>query len=674
MKGNNVSPWSERFTWLWFNEPEIFDMTQEDFDNIAKGLHDRNITTAMTFSRTHFRLSFYPVWDKITECISKIVKACHKYGIKVVEHHSCCLMFDKNFPERNKEIAELDPKKWVGVSEFHDEPVIDGVNLMSCTQVDGRTDKTTKTLYNAHIMCFNDPQYRKIYFDYVKTLLDTGIDGIMNDDVQYLGRGHACTCRHCRRMFFEQTGYTLPGPEHWEEFFENYNDPVYIAWKRFKKQSTERFYRDLTVLYEEYGKPLMRPNYSSTVITHDRTRYGFDTCLDLWDFIFQENCFSNVIKESYLQSMSEAVHRFAAAERKGRPSMSMFYPDREDSTYFSWALARSWGQLYTGTYNDIDITPLEKPYRLFEIKYSEFYANPKKFSDLAFWFSTDTRDYVENAREACMNPFIARMQSAYVAGLGIDMVFQDDTQEELAKHKNIVFQSVASISNEALARISRFVSDGGNIMVYGEFAAFDENAKARSKQEKEAMLGFKLEKGTQKYGKGTVTVSDEIVGRPEFQPEVYTPRNVEGSTPCRTVPCHYERHLEIGQRMCELVGDGQVARLGETDGRLVSTAYLTDGGFALHLLNIANTVSEKECDADHEAHIPCYEKGAKKLDGFTVSIKKPPIEADPAKAALVSPELDHEIPLQIKEQNGRWELTVPDGCFSGYAMIIVRLG
>ena len=88
------SPWEERFTWFWFCKDEILDYTQEDFDRRARELHDRGVTVAINFTMTHFRIGFYPYWDVIHEAMRKFAVACHKYGIRVVEHHSTSLIHD----------------------------------------------------------------------------------------------------------------------------------------------------------------------------------------------------------------------------------------------------------------------------------------------------------------------------------------------------------------------------------------------------------------------------------------------------------------------------------------------------------------------------------------------------------------------------------------------------
>ncbi len=86
--------WAERYTFIWYNAREIFHWTEEDFDRRAREMHEQGITTAITFSSTHFRFSFIPWWDDIHRCLANMVKACHKYGIKLVEHHSSNLRFN----------------------------------------------------------------------------------------------------------------------------------------------------------------------------------------------------------------------------------------------------------------------------------------------------------------------------------------------------------------------------------------------------------------------------------------------------------------------------------------------------------------------------------------------------------------------------------------------------
>ena len=87
----NLNPWEQGFCWFWCNDDEIFNYSEEDFERRAEILAKSGITVIMTFSLTHFRMGFYPYWKELNESLAKLVRACHKWGIRVVEHHSASL-------------------------------------------------------------------------------------------------------------------------------------------------------------------------------------------------------------------------------------------------------------------------------------------------------------------------------------------------------------------------------------------------------------------------------------------------------------------------------------------------------------------------------------------------------------------------------------------------------
>ena len=85
--------WDEKFTFFWYNQREIFEWSQSDFDHQAKQLAEAGITGVMTFSVTHFRWTYHKYKREILEALRKLTAACHKYNITVEEHHSCHLTY-----------------------------------------------------------------------------------------------------------------------------------------------------------------------------------------------------------------------------------------------------------------------------------------------------------------------------------------------------------------------------------------------------------------------------------------------------------------------------------------------------------------------------------------------------------------------------------------------------
>lgn len=672
------NPWAEIYAFMWYNSNEIWNYTQEDWNRRAKELQEDGITTVMTFSVTHYRMSYYPYWTEINECLRKMVKACHKYGIKVVEHHSSHLTSRldtehgwKRF-EENQRVRNGKYDDWKKVFPYLScSRMIDGKKIDDMSQIDGRTGKIADNVYGTYSLCFNNPDYREVYFNYMKEVIATGIDGIMNDDIQYFADENACACEHCRKLFKEQTGYYLPEPDEWDDFFGNYENPAYIAWKKFKFDSTSRMYYDLTKFYKDLGVELIRPNYTSHVIVNN-TSYSFERCNDLWSVIMQENCFSAIDKQSYLAYYFEAVHRYAAARRYGVPSLSVFYPEAQDSVYFTWALAKSWGQLFSGTYEGKTASALERVYRAFERENMRYYTAPDKISDVSFYFSLKTRDYTEDAAEKYMFKLAGQMQAAYVSGLGVDMVFENDSVEELLRHKNVVMSYVAMVGDEELKRLAEFVCRGGRLIILGDFARFKEDGSARGEDEVQAKFGveFKNDQAV-KCGDGEIwRMSFEPEGS-EFQSSVWAnhwTENVEGAK--AQLSKWKRQNAGTGAVLKRIVGEPEIV-LDSANDRTVVSGYVVDGALAIHILNLSDTIPEEPCKVSHSDEIKNFTSGGDKLPESKLKVKIPQGIAA-KKAVLRSPELSKEIELGMVVCNGVMEITIPGNEFSGYALVALE--
>jgi len=675
------NPWAQAYTWLWYNDEEIFNYTQEDWDNKAKELHDRGVTIALSFSLTHFRIGYYPYWKEINECIRKMVVACHKYDIKLVEHHSTHLtlnlLTELGWDRLDGDLLAYGAGKcsrdhWKKIFPYlTDSRTVEGKFLPDLAQIDGSTGELATNVYGAYSLCFNNPDYREVYFNYVKDVVKLGIDGIMNDDIQFFGDMKACTCKHCRKLFKEQTGYDIPDPEHWDEFFENYDNPAYIAWKKFKFASTTRMYRDLTKLYDDMGVKLLRPNYSSDVLMHCQTCYSFDRCMDLWTSIFQENCFSAIIKQSYINFYTEAIHRYAAGRRHNVPSMSMFYPDREDTVYFGWALARSWGQLYNGTCEGVDITPVEKPYRVFERENMRFYTAPDKIADVSFYFSQKTRDYTEDAMVRYMHKFMGGMQAAYVSGLSVDMVFETDDVEELLRHKTVVLSHVAMVSDEEISRFAEFARRGGRLIILGEFALFNEDGSARDANAVEAAFGvdFQADKAA-KCGDGEIWRMSFAPSESEYQPTIWCFRRVEKPEPEEVVMSKWEMQKAGTGAVLAAIVKPQL-KIECANDRVVLTGYAVDGGLALHIMNLKDTVAEKPGKTDHTEIIENFTPNGEKLPTAKLTVELPE-GVKVSRACLKSPEIESDMSLEMSVNGNVAVINIPGNTFSGYALIAVE--
>ncbi len=725
MEIKTKTPWEAKFTWTWISYDEIWNYTQEDFDKRAKDFNDRGITHAIIFTLTHFRMGFYRYWDKIHSALKMLCDACHKYDIKVIEHNSASLIHDvlrsEGFARLEEDIGSFSDWKstvedWIEVPRFLvSDPEVFGHKIKDMLQIDGRTGKVADTIYKCSVFCYNNPEYRDMYKKYRMLELETvPFDGMMDDDIQWFADGNSCTCEHCRKKFKEKYGYDLPQPEDWDKFYNDYNNPAFVSWCRFRRESTEEWWKELDDMYKSLGFNMIRPTYSSDVLKWAPTLSCLGGCMDRYQFLFQENCFSAIMKNSYPDFMVEAIHRFAHAERNGIPSMSMFYPDREDSTYFSWALSRTWGQLYTGTCEGVDITGIEKKYRDFENENILAYSSPKKVEDIAFYYSTKTRDFTapqyEMAEKYSLN-CLGAMQAAIYSRLGVGMAFENATVEEHLKHPAIVSAFSAMIEDEELATLKEYAVQGGKLIIYGDFAtvdgknipreandvlaklgidakasAFDAsgdmaatyNGKSISVSNMKALLTFEGAEAVATIGGKNVGIRAKVgdgeivwiaakVNESEYQKTIWSKRRTPKPEPAENQPWLRDHQLAHSGAIFDLLIDRQYKIKCDID-ELLAGVYNTEAGLAINIANIKDTISKESEMVAHSDIIPSFAKDAPKLPEIKVSVK-----CDGAKGAtLKSPELAGDVKLDTTYTNGVAEFIIPADIFASYALIVIE--
>jgi hypothetical protein len=645
--------------------------------------------------------------------------------MKVIEHHSSHLTYQP--------VQESDWERYLapdsGHAHFKDfrgtsqsNPAFDGVHLDDFAQMDGSTGKPALSSYihtegkdvhwifkhyNGHAHCFNHPAYENAYWKHLKDIIEKAhVDGMMNDDVQWFGGGNACACESCRAKFKEETGYDLPYPDKWGEFFEHYEKPEYIAWKKFKKKSSGDFHRRMDAHYKSIGFHPMRPAYCAEVLPFDTTCYGFESASELWDYIFQECC--GIIRYSYVCFAGEAIHRYAMAKRKGVPPMALLYPETKDSMYASWALCRSWGQMYTGT-GGIGSQLYDKPYRDFEKAYSRYLDAPEKKPDVSFFFSESTRDYSDkDAPQKYMKPFMSYLESAYVTGLTCDMVFRADSVETLSDSPAIAAVYIAMIGDEEIGRLRSYVENGGRLMLFGSFALKNEDGTLRS-----------LNEGLEKLGVRSRLVKQQYEGKELFSFEgrehIFTGARTEYTLEANgTVIAKGEGGEVLG--ICESVGKGEIilhpgdvsdnpiqpaiwprgntpidasaipemkagngklltlclkSRSIEHDQEdLLATVYEASGATTIHLVNTAGMLPETDSFGTIKDPVPAFCDGADKVPSFTIRLNNS--SKIPASAEIVSPESDGSTPVPCSLDGNTLVLQIPENIFSGYGFIILK--
>ena len=652
--------WEERYAWFRYNADEIFRWTDADFDRRIRKIAEEGATAIITYSCTHFRFSFIPWWDDILRCITRLAEACHRYGIKLVEHSSTNLRYnpldDADWADLYRDVtlegSSIDD--FPGLREFVvSDPVMDGSPISSWVQIDGATGRPVRSYYHGYALCFNNPDYRRVYFSYLRRVFDTGVDGMMNDDIQYYPG--ACTCEHCRRLFRAQYGYDLPDPAHWGDFWYHFESPAFIAFLKFRQESTDRFYSDIIELEKSCGVHMLRPNYTSSILDCNWSALPFEHSAKYFTNIFQENNNSSMIRYSYPQFMTESIERHALAERHGVPSMSLFYPRRKDSVYFSWAMSHTWGQMYTGSAEQLDLTALEAPYRAFEKAHLSLLGDHRKVPDLAIYLSVPTRDYQDYSAymtKGKPRPWSYWLQAACVSGLQTDMVFDTDDLESLKKQKMIVLAGVTMLSDAELERLRAFADGGGKLVLIGDCGTLDETGRVRPAGQAEAALGgnvTRLPHDPEEDAFFWDLTSRRTVGKATYIPFAGNPLPKIRNTRGRTL-----RALLPGRPAVEL------------PERFLAGVYDVGDRYALHIADTKDLIPEGPCMVGHQDLIPGYCPGDRVDEAFTVTCSLP---RKIRTVRLYSPTNEGALTLPVTNADGSAVFTVPAAAFGGYALI-----
>ncbi len=608
-----IDPWDTRFAFFWYNDQEIFRDTDADLARKAEAFADVGINHVITFSATHFRWSFRRHWDLLTETLARVVTACHAAGIRVTEHHSSHLTHNPIDEAGERQVEQRlrtrgsSLASWPHLREDCDaDPVIDGVRLSSWRQIDGRTGTWARSAYAGRYdyqgwtFCFNNPHYRRAYLAYLETLYATGIDGIMTDDVEWFGAGHACACPICRRLFREQTGHDLPEPgPAWERWHGDHGDPSYVAWLRFRTSSTTAFHQAVSDHYRGLGIRPLRPNYSERVLHRDPHGISLEDLPDL-DWIFKENDYSTIVRYSWCSWAIEAAHRFAVGRWRGIPPMSMFYPDRPDTVRFCWALAMSWGHLYLATPEGRSLERAEKRLRRFEVAHPELLRRVRRVASLSFYDSRATRDLYEHAEERSVAGLIAWTQACYRRNVPFDL-FQPEELDRLPLYRVVVLNEAAFLGDAELDALRGFVHAGGTLVWTGATGSRDESGAARDAR----ALGRCWEIAsfaavpdgappvTARIGAGRLVL---VAGDYALEPVEGIARPEDGGrearVPWQPVSAAQERlRDELVAFLCGLAG-GADLEIEDLPAGVLATVFVTECGDSLvvHLVNAAQTL------------------------------------------------------------------------------------
>ncbi|MDD4816519.1 MAG: hypothetical protein PHI85_00925 [Victivallaceae bacterium] len=659
-----------RASWRFFHcdEHEIFEADDAEFDADARRMAVAGFTHVMTFSNTHFRWTFRGEWPRITEMLRRFTAACHRHGLKVIEHHSANLLYTAAAFKNTGDIAasRLDRLNyWPDIEKDSDpDSMFNGIRLGSMFQIDGTTGKPQQTLYTSYAMCHNNPDYMRLYTEYLATLYAVGIDGIMTDDVQFLADGYAaCACPSCRRKFRERYGMELPEcGEPWKKFIADETSPLFISWKKFRYESILEFHETIMRHYGKLGFKMLRPNFAATCVSW-RSPWGgiFDT-LPALDWAFIEHC-CGVIRYSWPEFVVESVHCNMMAKERRIPAMSLYYPERIDDQRLCWALSLYCHHRYLGDPAKAELFDDQAAFHLFENAHFDQLFKGRQIVRIAIFGEAAGRE---------IDPYYNSRTRDVLCSLGQAMTMNNlpwtMTDGSDAADFSVIVVPSPLMSDEQI----RTLAASGAVLLWDEFAGtwnLDPVAP-RQPDELDRLLG----------GAKIVRVPHEQLSG--FYYKRCAVKNAADRDPVNcgepgkwrlAVPEETAKWREMtGFVASFLDGGADIAVSGAPDGLLVSAFYDAQRPeMSLHICNASGTLVHPA--APGFGSVDTVEFPA--LPDVVVSLRKP--EAWRSRVFLLAVLYVEQrggdgLVVPVRNNGDRIEVKIPAGLMQEFALVVVR--
>ena len=508
-----------RFGWFWCNDEEMFPKDPSALDRKMGLYAQRGITHVILFGITHFRWGFRPHWDVIRNCLRRVCEAGHKFGIKVIEHHSAILSYYPATPDYRQRMENLfrmrfsSPDSWEGFREYQLDMTREDRKWI---QIHGGTGKPIEA-YGGFANCPSNDEFVEEYLKELEREYACGLDGIMTDDVQFFG---PCGCESCRRKFRERTSYSLPEKEQWDAWFGDTRNPSFRAWMRFRHDMVREFHCKVKLHYEKLGKKMLRPNYVADALAANGACYCVEDAPAL-DWFFQECMFGSIIRYSFPGFYMEELHRRMVAERRKIPHMMMFYAEKPETLRFTWGLARLAGAMYTNAprnAEELDETPL----RNYEKEHAEELFDSQMMSSIAFLDSLENR-HMDVAYEAGRLKFF--LQSCFFRNIPCDLAGTED-EEKWKKYPVLCVMDLHLLRDKEIEKLLSYAENGGTLVLTGTSGILGDDGGDRSEEEWEKLWGFPRnhtpkEIMTYRKGKGKILTLGYAFGYPDTEEEAF---------------------------------------------------------------------------------------------------------------------------------------------------------
>ena len=228
-------------------------------------------------------------------------------------------------------------------------------------------------------------------------------------------------------------------------------------------------------------------------------------------------------------------------------------------------------------------------------------------------------------------------------------------------YETIVCVSTGMLRNSTLETLGAYVAQGGKLVVIGDFAKYDDLGGLRSDDALHAFFG----------DWDRLCSENRIVLLPadscceQTQHSISTNRYLRGTARSDSAPYVVgEMRETTGKTLLSAIGRKKVECNAAED--ILASAFDTDAGIAVHLVNITDVLAKNGETVAHYDPVKPYCEDAVPCGDVAISLAT---TRKVGKATAYTTEHADARPLTVSYEDGRVCFTVPKGFFSGYCLI-----
>ena len=356
------------------------------------------------------------------------------------------------------------------------------------------TGEIERNRYKTFAACASNDDFFKVWSQRFKRLMhESNTDGAMVDEVQCYSPKE-CGCDWCMKKFKQKTGLELPVDR--KDWILNISDPVYRQWVIWRKNELLARNMDITSIVKECNPEAVglvygaNPTDLSVKMFYGGTR--FDERHLFAQSIGQE-CEPPMSKgyghlsHYYLHSIIyEMKYNQAVARKTGNGYWTLFYGARAGSKHQpgwnvrAWLMALSQG---SGIWYLQYYPWLQKPQLAWEKKHQALLPHLLPYTSVTIPVSVSSQTWVPKVEGhpgnlVSFSSTCTAMQDSHIPHRLITE-YDLDSGEFLKDTQLLLAMNLTALSTEAIKSISRFVKQGGTVVLSGESSMYNKLGNKR---------------------------------------------------------------------------------------------------------------------------------------------------------------------------------------------------